>query len=276
MTQRRKSTPKRSLASLADRYDLYQKSVQEPEHEVGFFDRVFRKEYERRPSLLREDFCGTAAVSCEWVKSNRSRQAIGVDLDPEPLAWGRNNNLSKLKPEAQERVVFLQQDVRKISSPKADIVAAQNFSFFIFKTRDELRHYFRIARRNLGEQGLLMLDVMGGPEVIEEDHKDVRKINGHCQYVWEQNRFDPITHDSTFYIHFRFKDGSRMRRAFQYHWRLWTIPELRELLAEAGFERSDVYWEGTDSDTEEGDGVYRRRHHAPSDPAWVAYVVGVK
>jgi hypothetical protein len=45
---------------------------------------------------------------------------------------------------------------------------------------------------------------------------------------------------------------------------------------EAGFRRADVYWEGTDSKTGKGNDVYRRREHAESDPAWVAYVVGVK
>ena len=79
-----------------------------------------------------------------------------------------------------------------------------------------------------------------------------------------------------FCIHFRFKDGSALSRAFQYDWRLWTLPEIRELLIEAGFERADVYWEGTDKETGEGTDVYRRREHAESDPAWIAYVVGVK
>lgn len=276
MVNHRKTTRKRSLARLADPYELYERAVQEPEHEVRFFDRVFRKAYGHSPLVLREDFCGTAAVCCEWAKSKRSRRAMGVDIDSKPLDWGQKHNLVKLKSEAQQRVTLLQQDVRKVFGPKADIVAAQNFSFFIFKTRTELRHYFRIARRNLGKQGMLMLDVMGGPEVITENHEDVRRIDGQFNYIWEQNRFDPITHDSRFYIHFRFKDGSVLKRAFCYEWRLWSIPEIRELLDEAGFARSDVYWEGTDSETDEGDGVYRARRHAPSDPAWVAYVVGVK
>lgn len=27
-----------------------------------------------------------------------------------------------------------------------------------------------------------------------------------------------------------------LRRAFRYHWRLWTLPELREMLLAAGFD----------------------------------------
>ena len=60
------------------------------------------------------------------------------------------------------------------------------------------------------------------------------------------------------------------------HWRFWTLPEVNEVLREVGFNQVNVYWEDTDSDTEEGNGVYRQRKHAPSDPAWICYVVAVK
>jgi len=41
------------------------------------------------PKRLREDFCGTGLFSCAWVKSAADREAVGVDLDPEVLAWSR-------------------------------------------------------------------------------------------------------------------------------------------------------------------------------------------
>jgi len=227
------------------------------------------------PRILREDFCGTFAVCCEWVKSHRDRTAIGVDLDPEPLAWGREKHLSELKPKQHQRIKLLQDDVRKVNGHKVDVLAAQNFSFWIFKTRAQVRKYFAAARRNLNSKGLFILDMMGGYESIEENREEVTQHKG-FEYVWDQARFDPITHDCSFYIHFRFKDGSEINRAFEYHWRFWTIPEITELLLEAGFSRAEVYWENTDSKTGEGNDVYRRRRSAPSDPAWIAYVVGVK
>ena len=67
-----------------------------------------------------------------------------------------------------------------------------------------------------------------------------------------------------------------MQDAFQYDWRLWTIPEVREVLLEAGFDRADAYWEDSDARSGEGNGVYRRREHGSSDPAWNAYIIGVK
>lgn len=267
-------------ADAADRYDLYQRSVQEPEHEVSFFDKVYCEHFGNRPLRLREDFCGAFAVCCEWVKSDDERQAVGVDLDAEPLGWGRRHNLSQVPVHLQNRVQLQQADVRAVDRVKADVLAAQNFSFWIFKQRDELRDYFRKAHNNLAEHGVMVLDMMGGWECYEP-LEDVRKIEGQgagkppFKYIWEQVSFNPVNHDASFYIHFRFRDGSELHRAFEYHWRFWTIPEVRELLADAGFRTSTVYWEGEDEDGE-GNGDWHRVESAKSDPSWIAYIVAVK
>lgn len=270
-----KKTKKVTAASTADRYQLYLRSVQAPDVDVQFFQRVYRSQFRRPARILREDFCGTAAVCCEWVKGNPEREAYGVDLDPEPLAWGQKHNLSKIPPAKQKRVHLVEGDVRTAVTPKADIIAAQNFSYCIFKTRAELRAYFLAAYKHLADQGLLILDLFGGYESLEDDKEEVTKHRS-FEYVWEQHRYDPITAHGLFKIHFRFKDGSVMQDAFQYDWRLWTIPEVREVLLEAGFERADAYWEDSDARTGEGNGVYRRREHGSSDPAWNAYIIGVK
>lgn len=263
------------MAAQADRYELYLRSVQEPSVEVEFFDRAYRREFGAPPLVLREDFCGAAAVCYEWVRSRRDRRALAVDLDDEPLAWGVEHLASELPEHQQRRVVLLRHDVRRVHREKADVIAAQNFSFFIFKTRTQLLRYFRAAHANLGRRGLFALDLMGGSDAIRGGTEDTKRRRGFT-YVWEQERFDPVTHDLRCHIHFRFKDGSELRRAFSYDWRLWTIPEVRELLLEAGFDRADAYWEDTDSKTGRGNGNYRRREHGTSDAAWVSYVVGVK
>jgi len=278
-----------TTAEQADKYVLYQLSVQEPEHEVEFFDRIYKSEFGRSPRVLREDFCGTFAVACEWVKLGPKRLALGVDLDPEPLDWGRSHNLVGVPEKSRDRVTLRQADVLHITPaddhPKADVLAAQNFSFWIFTTRDELRGYFEAAYANLGDEGVMVLDMMGGGECYIENNVDVREIEvpdavgwvpKTFDYLWEQSTYNPIRANASFYIHFRFPDGSSMEKAFAYHWRFWTLPEVRELLAEAGFDETYVYWEGTDDDTGEGDGQWTRRETAESDPSWIAYVAAVK
>jgi predicted RNA methylase len=276
MSKNKKQKP--TMAQKADKFHCYQESVQTPEHEVSFFEQAYRDAYAKKPMRLREDFCGTFAVCCDWAASDPKRTALGVDLCSETLDWGRENNLSKLNEQQQSRVRLLEQDVRKRNRPQADVLAAQNFSFWYFKTRAEVIDYFKIARANLAAEGVMVMDMMGGSECYQEDHVDKRTIKKGkkgFKYHWYQARFDPITADATFYIHFKFADGSKLKKAFEYQWRFWTIPEVREMLAEAGFKESHVYWEREDEDGE-GDGTWGRCIEAPSDPSWICYIVAVK
>ena len=263
-----KGKKKQTQADKADKYKCYQKSVQDAGHEVEFFERVYREHFGKQPTRLREDFCGTFSVCCEWAGSKRTRHAVGVDLDPEPLEWGKQHNLAKLPEDAQQRVEVHEADVRDVTGPKAHLLAAQNFSFWFFMSRQELRDYFKLCRKNLDAKGLLMLDMMGGSDCYIEDQEDKRKVGGFT-YVWGQERFNPITSESDHYISFRFKDGSALERAFTYHWRFWTIPEVMELLNEAGFSDAVVYWEDDDE-------VYRKRLSAPAHASWIAYIVAKK
>lgn len=271
----KKKKRKQTLADKADKYRLYQRSVQAADYEVEFFEEVFKETFSRQPIVLREDFCGTAAVCCEWVKSKKKRIAIGIDLDPEPLQWGRKHNLSKLSKKQLKRISLVQADVREPGETPADLIAGQNFSYFIFLTREELKRYFRAALDNLADEGILFLDAMGGSQTFEEERQEKRKV-GPFRYIWEQKRFDPITHHARMHIHFQFKDGSRLNQAFTYDWRIWSLPEIQELLREAGFSQVEVYWEGTDEKTGEGDGKFKPCREAASDPSWICYIVAIK
>ncbi len=270
---------KKTLAEKADKFLCYQKSVQSPEHEVDFFEQAFRDAYGRKPVTLREDFCGTFSVCCEWVKSNKNRTAIGVDLCPETLQWGRDNNLSKLTAQQQDRVRLLEQDVRKRNRPQVDILAAQNFSFWIFKTRSEVVQYFKAARANMNSEGIMVMDMMGGGDCYTEgqvDKRTIKKGKKGFRYHWRQHSFNPINHDASFYISFHFKDGSKLKNAFEYHWRFWTIPEVREMLEEAGFSDSSVYWDMEDEKENEHDDDWQLLEEAESAPCWISYIVAKK
>ncbi len=273
-----KKRSKVTQAEKADKFRCYQRSVQSPEHEIEFFEQAFRDAFRRKPYSLREDFCGTFAVCCDWVKSNVKRTAIGVDLCNETLQWGKDNNLNQLTTGQQARISLLKQDVRKRNRPQVDILAAQNFSFWIFKTRAEVIEYFKFALANLKSEGIMIMDMMGGGECYTEGHvekKKVKKGKKGFSYIWEQSCYNPVNSDCSFYIHFKFADGSKLKRAFEYHWRFWTIVEVREMLVEAGFSDSHVYWEIED---ENGDdtGEWERGEDAPSHSSWISYIVAIK
>ena len=258
------------MAELADKFKLYEESVQMPDHEVRFFVQAYNEARQRQPRTLREDFCGTFAVSCQWVTSDKQRTAIGIDSSPTTLQWGRDHNLSRLSDEQQARLTLKVEDVRNSDTPKVDIIATQNFSFWVFKTRPEVIKYFENARAHLADQGIMIIDMMGGAESQIEGltHKQtIREGKDGFSYQWKQVSYNPINSEARYSISFIFPDGSRLSDAFVYHWRLWTIREVREMLSEAGFSTTHVYWAIDDDIDPDGIG-WKRREKAPSDASW--------
>jgi SAM-dependent methyltransferase len=264
---RRRST----AAQRADRHRLYEASVQSPAREIAFVEGTYAALRGRRPRLLREDFCGTAAIAARWTRRHPGNRAWGVDLDPEVLAWGEKAHAARLPAGARARLELRQADVLDAHTPPVDVVLALNFSYWTFKDRPALRAYFAAAHRALKSDGVLILDAYGGSDAQRELRE--RTDFGRFTYVWHQAEYDPVTARYTCHIDFTFPDGSRLPKAFTYHWRLWTLPELRELLLEAGFCRATVYAQGYDEKTGEGDDKFLPTESMPADAAWIAYLV---
>jgi SAM-dependent methyltransferase len=269
--------PAPAYADLADRHRLYERSVQCPEAEVDFIDRNYRLLRGRSARALREDFCGTAAVSCEWVGRRKTNRAIGVDLDRSVLDWGRTNNLARLPQHQIERVTLIERDVLTVETPPQDVIAAMNFSYWLLTGRAALRRYFESVREALKDDGVFFLDAYGGYDsyrVITEE-RAIEDDEGRFTYIWEQESYDPISGRLVCHIHFAFPDGSRMERAFSYDWRLWSLPEIRELLAESGFGRVICYWQGWDRDGNP-DGRFLPVEAGEPEAGWIAYLTAEK
>ncbi len=259
-----------TMAEQADIHELYEQSVQNVENEIEFLQATFTALTGRTGYLFREDFCGTASASCQWVRQGPEFQAIAVDIDPEVLDWGRANRVGRLPAEDQARVSLIESDVLTVETPKVDLLAAFNFSYWIFDTRERMLQYFRRCHDAIKDDGILFLDIFGGPE-SQEETKEKTKHDGFT-YVWHQAEYHPVTNYMRCNIHFRFKDGSRIKKAFTYEWRLWSAPELRDMLLEAGFSKVTIYWEGEDDDGE-GNGVFTPNGRGDADLAWIAYIV---
>ena len=274
-----KKNKKGALAERADRHALYEASVQDVETEIRFLQRIFKSKRKTLPLSLREDFCGTALLASSWAARGRDRRAWGIDLDPEVLDWARTRRVPYLKTGA-ERLKLIEGDVRSVRTPRGDVLAALNFSYFCFLDRDTMRAYFQCARAQLKKNGMMLLDVYGGNE-SGSVKKDSRKVPAtrlpdgtHIpgfKYTWHQARFNPVDHHTRCHIHFKLPDGSRMKKAFTYGWRLWTLPELKELLLEAGFPEVDVFIHGFDEDGT-GNDHYRKRTYYENTLGWIAYL----
>ncbi|MBL9141531.1 MAG: class I SAM-dependent methyltransferase [Phycisphaerae bacterium] len=260
-------------AATSDRHELYELSVQEPTAECNFVDRVYKERRGKLPTTLREDFCGTGFASTTFVKRRAGTKAYGVDLCQETMDWGKKKHFPALTAEQRKRVQLIRGDVLKATTPPADVLVALNFSYFIWKTREQLVAYFRAAFRNIAPGGLIVLDAYGGYESFSLQ-EETRNLDGFI-YAWETSKYNPINGDVLNHIHFRFPDGTELKRAFTYDWRLWTLAEIQEALVDAGFVRPAVYWEGTQANGD-GDGVFRRKAVGEACAGWIAYVLAEK
>ncbi len=264
-----------------DKYYHYHASVQSTEFEAEFLIKTFLEIRGSLPKSIREDFCGTYALSCELAKMKEFQSILpelkiyGVDIDPEPLEYGKKHYFSELTEEQKQVITIKEENVLTGQLPKAQLAFAFNFSYFIFKERAILKEYFQNFFNSLESDGVLVLDCFGGSKCYEENEEETEYEDENFSYFWDQDSYSPVTNHAQFYIHFQRKGEAKREKVFSYDWRMWSIPEIKEILAEVGFKESYVYWEGTDEDGE-GDGNFSRTDVGEECESWVSYIVGVK
>lgn len=231
------------MGGTFDKHDLYELCVQSPTHLAP----LLRAVHGRDPAVLGEDFAGTAALSYEWVKRAGAR-AVAVDLDAEALGKHADHAM----------VSKVVSDVQTVPDA-CDVLFVGNFSIGYLHTRAELVAYLRHARSRMSPGGVFVCDTYGGESAFltGEVHRPHPMAGGHiCRYTWEQRHADPLTGMVTDVIHFRIERAGvieeEMFDAFVYEWRLWSVPELRDALAEAGFAKAEVYAKLADAWDDEG------------------------
>lgn len=268
-----------------DRFDCYELCVQSPRHVTAFLHAVASRDG-WEPTVLREDFCGTAAVSRRWIEEAnamdeahpwRARQAIAMDLDQDVVALARRS----ADPTAAIR--FFQGDCTakdpSAESDPSDLVFVGNFSLGYCHARTTLVRYLKQCHARLrASRGVFACDLYGGPNAftlggIHRRHPS----RGHetIHYIWQHEEADPATAMVTNSISFEIeRDGEiveRLSRAFVYRWRLWSLPELKDAMSDAGFREVEVY-----TDVNVAPGQKPEPVAVPEDlrKDWVAMVVG--
>lgn len=269
----KKSLSKKTL-SFEDKYKLYEASVQNSPADIDFVNKEYKRFFKKQALTMREDFGGTAQLTCLWAQQSKKHFGYAIDLDPEPVKYGKKYHLSKLSSGEQKRVEYIMGNVLEKQKFSTDVVCAFNFSYFIFKERQTMLKYFKRVYKSLNKKGAFFLDIFGGTEsydvlVEETDH-------GTHTYFWDCDRYNPITNEVLYHIHFRTKDGVKHEEAFTYDWRMWSIQEIVEILQEAGFDEVKTYWEEDEEGTDEGSGDFYESRDEENCESWVTYVVGLK
>ncbi|PON50306.1 S-adenosyl-L-methionine-dependent methyltransferase [Parasponia andersonii] len=321
---------------IPSKFLLYQQSVQSPKGDISYLQKFFLMYVGGRlPLHFQEDFCGTALLSTEWLRSDSRRTAVGLDLDLESLRWCLENNINKIGADGYSRIFLFHGNVlhpseakvvnfepqeviknisleekkdgsaedalgstilegstslagdkytRNLALPARDIVCAFNYSCCCLHSRADLVLYFKHSLAALSKKGgIFVMDLYGGTS--SERKLRLQRRFANFTYVWEQAEFDIIERKTRISLHFHFqKQQKKLRHAFSYSWRLWSLPEIKDCLEEAGF-RSVHFWLRQMPDTGEtkstvGFGAgrdikYEEMKHFEQQDAWNAYIIGV-
>ncbi len=262
-----------SKLSKDEKYFLYEASVQNPEADILFINKVYKSKYQKLPKVLREDFCGTGKLLCEWVSQGDDYRSYGIDLDPEPMNYGKKFHWAMLNDGEKNRAQYIHGNVLDPAAyPKqADVVVAFNFSYYFFKERNELLKYFKAVFESLkNSESAFFIDLFGGTEARKVATENV-KHKKHT-YYWDCEKYNPLTAECFYSIHFKVHDKNTIyKRVFSYDWRMWDTRELIDLLQDAGFKNVYTFWEGVDGQGF-GNGVFKETKLAENCESWVTYL----
>lgn len=186
--------------------------------------------HEGSPRVLREEFCGLAGLSRAWLQRVEGGDAVAVDPAAKPHTVGG----VKVVPR---------------SARKADVTALAGFSVGNLHTRHALVRFLSGARQRLARKGLLTLDLYGGTRAFQVG-EHIRTLTGpageRVEYTFEQREADAANGMVTNALSFTVRDKRKSRAAVHedalvYRWRLWSPPEVRDALADAGFRKVELY-----------------------------------
>lgn len=250
------------------KHELYELCLQSPRHVVPLLCAI----HGRDPATLGEDFAGTAALSHAWTKQVDGGRAIAVDTDADALAYHGDS----------PRIEKIHADVLDVHAP-CDVLFVGNFSIGYFHSRPELVRYLAHARGRVRPGGVFLSDTYGGESsfLTGAVHRDHPILEGphrgkRVRYTWEQREADPLTGMVTDICHFRVDAGGMIEQeipdAFVYRWRLWAVPELRDAMADAGFENTEVYDKTPDAVDEAGEAYARPVDGSEVEDSFIALV----
>ncbi|KAK6119867.1 hypothetical protein DH2020_046392 [Rehmannia glutinosa] len=201
------------------------------------------------------------------------------DNEGDSMAGTTNSEL-----QGSPKAVHDTKSLKDVQLPARDIVCAFNYSCCCLHNRKDLILYFKHALNALSRKGgIFVMDLYGGTS--SEGALRLQRRFSNFTYTWEQAEFDIIQRKTRISLHFNLhKQHRKIRHAFSYSWRLWSLPEVKDCLEEAGF-RSVHFWIRNMPDSEQirrtdgfsagRDVKYEEATSFQQQDSWNAYIVGV-
>lgn len=218
--------------SLAGAYDALTTDVQYLRR-ADYLDRLLKKD--RQPVFTVLDLgCGTGTIAC--LLSQRGYQVTAVDSSEEMLIQAARK--AEALPEENRPLLLLQSMDRLRLLEKVDAVVSTMDALNYLTRPAAVQRTFDRVFRWLRPGGMLIFDVntpyklrrMDGELYIDE------KPDTYC--VW-RTAFSEKTRICTYWVDlFRLRpDGTWERTQEEHRERAWEEPELRDMLARAGFDQ---------------------------------------
>jgi hypothetical protein len=221
------------MADLADRHRLYQLSVQNPRTEVDFVDRTYRHcaggapvrcgriSAERRPSVA-SGSAGASAIGpgastwtrCIWNGDGATMSAPWTRTERGECRAARGRCPWRSRRRTRHRAG---DELQLLAAPRPQVIFA----------------LLRARPRRLAPDGIFFLDAFGGYDTFRllTEERRIQDPDGGALHLCGSRRStsrSPV--DLSVISISGSDDGSEWNRAFSYDWRLWTLPEIRELL----------------------------------------------
>lgn len=222
---------------------VYDKLNEQIDYKVwaDFFEKCFDKHLPKRPELVLDLACGTGRMTREL--SRRGYDMIGVD--------GSADMLSCAMEQEREGILYLLQDMREFElyGTVGAVVCCLDSVNYLLEDKD-LRQAFACVHNYLDPDGLFIFDV-NTPNKFEN-------IYGSCSYILEdeteddepraiycgwQNEYDENSGICDFYLSLfeECEDGAYVRSDEHQRERCYTLDQIKNTLADTGFEFIGAY-----------------------------------
>lgn len=218
----------------ADAYDLL---YQDKDYaaECDLIERLFQRCGDGPIRRILDLGCGTGNHALPLAR--RGYEVVGVDRSEDMLAQARR----KADPESDGRVVFYQEDLRRIDFHQQFNAALMMFAVLGYQLENaDVLSALRAARQHLRPGGLLLLDVWYGPAVLRQKPSDRAKVipteNGRILLV-ASGKLDVQRHLCGVSYHlWRLEGDQLIGETEETHWMRYFFPlELNLLLECSGF-----------------------------------------
>lgn len=213
------------------RADSYFASSARVSREIAFLLRIFHKIGLKKNAKILDFACGYGTHALALAR--HGFDVTGLDFSKNYIARARKNARKK-----KVKVSFLQKDMRNISFPRSfDAAICMYTSFGYFENENDHRKVLKQISRALKPRGVFILDLNNIARVLAQmggEEKSEEKIRG----VSVKKQFNPVTMRWSF--DYAWREQGKLKRS-RFRTRIFSLPELRYLLKEAGLKIKRVW-----------------------------------